>query len=182
MFLQSCLYKKVIITKEERNNIIYKNKQLYLYESNIGNIDTLIIFKNYPNGYEPNFDFWFRKKVVKSDTISTRRDFGKRFSTYPNYEMNKLKNQNINLSVDILYMKTEFDNELKLTIYPFNEEFSLTGKNGKQYIFENNASKNLETCKTNSYCVNKIIYQEGKGIVFIEKGSGEIWKLLKQLK
>jgi len=169
------------VTKEEKSNIIYKNKQQYLYESNIGNVDTVRIYKNYPNGFEPNFDYWWRKKIVKSDTISTSRDFEKKYSTYPNYEKNKLKVQNINFSVDISYLKTEFDNELILSIYPFKEKFSLSGVKGKQYIFENKESENLETCKSNNYCVNKIVYEEGKGIVYIEKGNGDTWKLLKQL-
>ncbi len=172
---QACYYKKVLVTSEEKSHILYKNGQQYVYESNIGKIDTVIIRKNYPNGYEPNFDKWWKKRIRKSDTISEKRYFAKKFSTNPNYKRNKSKTQNINLGVDILYSKRESDNGLMLEIYDFPEQYLLTGINGTTHTF-------TKICEKNEFCTQKIIYEEGRGIVFIEKGNGDSWKLLNEIK
>lgn len=181
LLLQSCFYKKVLVTKQEKNSIVYHNNQQYLYKSNTGTIDTVEIHKGYPNGHEPNFDFWWRRKISKSDTVSTQRYYGKQYLTYPNFEKNKFKTESINLSTSILYSKSEFDNRFTLSIYPFEEKYWLSGEN-KQYIFEKNDSKKLNTCADNPYCINKLIYEEGRGIVLVEKGNGATWKLLRKIK
>jgi hypothetical protein len=172
---QSCYYKKVMVTSEEKRYIQYKNDQQYVYESNTGNIDTVSIYKNYPNGYEPNFDKWWKKRMRELDTISEKRYFAKKFSTNPNYKKNESKTQNINLAEHILYVKKDNDDGLMLEIYDFEEKYLLTGNKGNRFSF-------TKYCKNNEFCVRKIIYEEGKGIVLVEKGNGDTWKLLSKIK
>lgn len=177
IIITSCSYPKVLISKEEKNYIQIKNRQQFIFLSDKGIKDTLLIYKNYPFGYEPNFDFWWNKRISQNDTITSKRDFGKKFSTYANYENNSSKIQNMNLSVDIFYTKNEFDETMILSIEPFKEKYILKNDGTEQYVFENN-----DCSETNSYCVNKIVFELKRGIVYVEKGNGDKWNLLSELK
>ena len=171
----SCYYPKVKITPEEYNSIVYKKKQKLIFINNDKIQDTVLVYLNYPRGYKPNFDFWWNKKINKNDTISSKRNFGKQFTTSTNYENNKYKKANLNLYLFIHYSKDENDNGLILKMDKFKEKYNLNNFSVKDtLIFKE--SENLKICMDEN-CIKKIKYIKSTGIVYVEKGNGEIWQL-----
>jgi len=158
----------------------YKNSKL-LFISSSGKIDSVFYRKGYPQGFEPNFDFWWNRKIYRIDTISTKRSFGKMFTFYSDYyneERKKYINSNINVSFSIYYRKDENDNGLILSVDNFKEKFNLNQyKKNDTLIFKTkNYPNNLKDCN-DPECLKIIKYIKEKGIVFLEKGNGEKWKL-----
>ena len=171
----SCYYPKVEVTSKEYNSIVYKRKQKLIFENNNKIQDTVLIYLNYPKGFEPNFDFWWNRKISKLDTISTKRKFGKQFTTYTNYEKNKYKKANLNLNIFLYYTKNEDDNGLILHTTDFKEKYNLNNYSlNDTLIFKEEV--NLTLCDSEN-CLKKIKYLKSIGIVYLEKGNGEIWKL-----
>ena len=175
--LFSCYYPKVAISKEEKETLVYPAKSKLLFSNKKGETDTVKIYVESRRGFKPNLDFWWDKKVQKTDMESKTRRFGKTFITYPNFENNKQKTSNINLSLRLDYTKNEKDNGIVLSIEQFRESYTLNKVLSDSLIFQNKISYNPKTCSENSYCVSRVIYHRKKGIVLVEKGNGEIWTL-----
>jgi hypothetical protein len=173
----SCYYPKVNISKEEKETLVYPAKSNLLFSNKKGQIDTLKIYVESRRGFEPNLDFWWDKKIQKTDIKSAKRRFGKTFITYPNFENNKQKTSNINLSLRLNYTKNEKDNGIVLNIDQFRESYTLNKVLSDSLIFQDKISYNPKTCPENDYCVVRVIYHKKNGIVVVEKGNGEIWSL-----
>lgn len=171
----SCYYPKVTITSEEYNSIVYSNKQKLIFIDNNKIQDTVLVYLSYPKGFEPNFDFWWKRKIYKFDSISTKRNFGKKFQTYPNYVNNKYKKANLNLNLNVYYLKDENDDGLVLRIDEFKEKYNLNNFTlNDTLIFKE--KENLKICSDEN-CIKKVKYLKSIGIVHLEKGNGEIWQL-----
>ena len=171
----SCYYPKVNISNDEYNSIVYQKKQNLIFENKDKIQDTLLIYLNYPKGFEPNFDYWWNKKVYKSNTTNNKRTFSKKYVTYANLEKNKYKKANLNVNLIINYSKNEDDNGMTLSTDNFKEKYNLNNFTvNDTLIFIQ--KENVEDCKTEN-CLKKIKYLKSIGIVYLEKGNGEIWKL-----
>lgn len=146
-----------------------------MFSNSKGEVDTVEIYVESRRRFEPNLDFWWARKISKTDTSSTKRKFGKTFITYPNFEHNQQKKANINLALRIDYLKSEYDDGIILRIDQFKESYNLNKVTNDSLVFERKVSYNPKSCPENNYCVLKVIYHKMKGIVFVQKGNGEIW-------
>ncbi|MCL9807638.1 hypothetical protein NAT51_19100 [Flavobacterium amniphilum] len=172
----SCYYPKVKVSKHEKESIVYPAKSKLIFTNTKGETDTVKIYAESHRRFEPNFDFWWGQEVVKSDTRN-KRQFGITFVTHPNFETNQKKHATINLSLRLKYIKSENDNGIVVTIDEFRESYTIDQMHNDSLVFKDRVTYNPKTCPENDYCIKKVIYHKKKGIILVEKGSGEIWTL-----
>ena len=155
--------------------MVYNKKQNLIFLNDKNNEDTINILLHYPKGFEPNFDYWWKKKIYKTDTLSTKRSFQKTFKTYSNLKMQNQANT-LSSNFEVKYIKTEKDNGLKLEISPFEEVYILNEFSESDTLIFKQKSKNIN-CVNN--CIKSLEYLRNIGIIRIQKENGENWNLKK---
>ena len=168
----SCIYPKVHLSKDEKELLHYKSgKSMSFFRSNI-ELDT-VYFRNsgYRNGFVPNFDFWWDKKVW-ADT-SSRRGLYLSINASSNFPYGKYKERDLNLYLIIRFLKREDSEALQLSIDGFDEVYSLNQNTIDTLVFHRTPDG---FC---SACVAKVVWQKNLGLVEIEKKDGVNWRIIK---
>ena len=170
----SCYYPKVSVTKTEREQIILPDKSKLLFINTTGQIDTVSIFVHKKRGFESNFALWWNRKLDETDTVNSKRHFGKTFIASSKYSKNKTKESSVGLFLRVNYRKSTNDEGIILSIDEFKESYVLNNELADTLIFHN---KNAFTLSCQNKCVQRLIYSRKKGIIHLEQSDGAIWKL-----
>lgn len=169
-----CYYPKVTVLKEEKAQIVYSQKSRLVYSNQMGRVDTVSVYTNRKRGFESNFDFWWYRKISETDTLSSKRKFGKTFFISSIHQKNKPRDASIDLFLRINYRKSESNEGVVLSIDEFKESYVLKNQVADTLIFTKEVA-HPTACQNK--CVKKLLYSRKKGIVQLEQSDGAIWEL-----
>jgi hypothetical protein len=168
--LTGCLYRKVHLTKTEKNLIPYWARKSSEIFRNENLQDTVRLYNNSGYRFTPNFDHWWTKKL-QGDT-SKLRGLYYSVAAHSNFPHNKYTDKNLHLYLTVSFTKRWDTDTLRLKMHDFPQTFNLHTNKSDTLVFERPKEEHCNKCLT------RILWTSDRGIVQIEKSDGTVWRIL----
>jgi hypothetical protein len=168
--LTGCFYRKVHLTRTEKELIPYWTRKSYSIFKNENILDTVHFYKS-GYKYEPNFDHWWSKKI--SGDTSANRGLYYSVIASSNFPHNLYSDKHLHLiQLRISFTKKSDKDTLRLSIEDFSQTYDLNETTSDTLIFQRPESRPCHIC------VTKILWTTDRGIVQIKKNDGTVWSIL----
>jgi hypothetical protein len=168
--LTGCFYRKVKLTKSEKELVPYWTKKSFAVFK-CKNIRDTVYFLQSDRKYTPHFDHWWTKTVHGDTTV--KRDFNHTVLARSNFPHDKYTDENLHLIQLRISFTKRYDNDtLRLEIDNFDQIYGLYEYSSDTLAFSR------PTNKPCNKCITEILWTSDRGIVKIKKNDGTVWKIL----